>query len=106
MKKLVSFEPTGAKGQDKPPLQPGRAETTHSKLSQQTGGSEAPRQSSLRMPTSKQSTRRARTSSRQVRVDPVTLLQHKQPHYQGNFNTMAVFETLPTMYTKERFEEL
>ena len=39
-------------------------------------------------------------------MDPVRLLTHKQPHYQGNFNTMAVFETLPSMYTKEKFEDL
>ena len=40
-------------------------------------------------------------------VSPATLLRNKQAHFDKNdWNTMEVFNTLPSMYTKERWEEL
>ena len=39
-------------------------------------------------------------------LHPVRLLEKKQSHYEGDFNTMEVFNTLTSMYTKERWEEL
>lgn len=46
-------------------------------------------------------------SSNGMAVSPATLLRNKQAHFDKNdWNTMEVFNTLPSMYTKERWEEL
>ena len=57
-------------------------------------------------PSRKASSRRSVTIPKEKPLNPATLLAQKQQLYEGQFNTMAVFDSLPSMYTQEKWTEL